>query len=224
MYAVGEFLCFRDGELSRCRDRVAVEEDFELWLNGSKAASFTCTPSDLEDLVYGYLAERGYRPRSARITVSGNRLSVEAELEKVSFARSTVRFRAEHVLRAVEALAELGTGFKETGALHGALSFNEEGEVLFHVEDISRHCAVDKLIGRLVRSGGDPGRVGFALSCRLTRSIVEKLSSVGAPLVASKAAPTLQGIRLAEEAGVTLVGFARGRKFNVYAHPERILL
>jgi len=218
-----EALCFRDGVLSRCRDKVAVEESYELWLNGSRVATFTCTPDGLEELVYGYLAERGYKPRSLKVSVDQGRLVAEAELERISFTRKSVRFRAEHILKALEALAALGTGFRETGALHGALYFNERGEVLSHVEDISRHCAVDKLIGHLVKSGGDPGSVGFALSCRLTSSIVEKLSSVGAPLVASKAAPTIQGIRLAEKAGMTLLGFVRGGRFNVYTHPERVV-
>jgi FdhD protein len=61
------------------------------------------------------------------------------------------------------------------------------------------------------------------VSCRLTKSIVEKLASVGVRLVASKAAPTLQGIQVAEQNSITLIGFARNNRFNIYTHPERII-
>ncbi|MCI4409670.1 MAG: formate dehydrogenase accessory sulfurtransferase FdhD [Thermofilum sp.] len=219
-----EIHCFQGGKTERCRDKIAVEEEYELYINGSRQASYMCSPNNIEELAYGFLAERGLKPKSpTQIRIENGKIKVDGELVEAVFTRGEARFPVEKIISAVEALYTRGSAFRETGAFHGALCFMPSGEVLFHVEDVSRHCAVDKCIGFLAKSNIEPSAVGFAVSCRLTKSIVEKLASVGVRLVASKAAPTLQGIQVAEQNGITLIGFARNNRFNIYTHPERII-
>jgi FdhD protein len=113
--------------------------------------------------------------------------------------------------------------FDETGGLHAAGLFSLKGELLWSAEDVGRHNAVDKVVGRMLMADALPlsDRVLF-VSGRTSFEIVQKALLAGIPIVASVSAPSSLAIELAQEAGVTLLGFVRGDDFNIYAHPERI--
>lgn len=124
--------------------------------------------------------------------------------------------------RAVGSLGEHQPLQAETGATHGAAWCGRDGEVLLLREDVGRHNALDKLIGSLVRSGFRPAD-GFALvSSRASYEMVYKAAAVGIELVVAVSAPTTLAVEFAERCEVTLVGFARPGRHNVYSHPDRI--
>jgi len=109
-----------------------------------------------------------------------------------------------------------------TGATHAAAWAEPDGSLRAVCEDVGRHNALDKLIGTLVQQGLDPSR-GFAvITSRASYEMVLKASTVGIPMVVAISAPTALAVRLAEEAGLTLVGFARARNHVVYACPARL--
>ncbi|MCL6522528.1 MAG: formate dehydrogenase accessory sulfurtransferase FdhD [Firmicutes bacterium] len=125
-------------------------------------------------------------------------------------------------LRAVQPL------FDRTGGLHAAGLFDGEGRLLAAAEDVGRHNAVDKVIGRLWLEGRLPWReerpAVLQVSGRAGFEIVQKAAAAGIPLVASVSAPSSLALETAEVLGITLVGFSRGDRLNVYTHPGRLWL
>jgi FdhD protein len=114
-------------------------------------------------------------------------------------------------------------GYRETGALHAAALFDAGGEIVALREDIGRHNAVDKLIGWALREGKVPlERMGLLLSGRAGFELVHKAARAGIPLVAAMGAPTTLSVDLARHANVTLAGFLRPTKVNVYAGTWRV--
>ena len=132
------------------------------------------------------------------------------------------------ISQSVDALARAQHSFARTGAMHGALALTVRGEELAAGEDVGRHNAVDKVIGKLLFAGHltrehSAARL-LAVSGRSSFEIVQKAAAARIGIVVSVSAPTSLAIDTAQALGITLVGFARGEAFNVYSHPERLSL
>jgi FdhD protein len=130
---------------------------------------------------------------------------------------------AVSVLRAVlKQFKNISTLFATTGGVHSACLSTAAGKILFFTEDIGRHNAVDKLIGKAFLDGVALHDKILFTSGRVSGEIMTKVIRSRVPVIVSRAAPTCLSISSAEDHGVTLVAFARGQRMNIYTHPSRI--
>ncbi|MBF8260126.1 MAG: Multifunctional fusion protein, partial [Actinobacteria bacterium] len=127
----------------------------------------------------------------------------------------------ESLFSAMDALARASEAYRGSGGIHSAGAWDGERLLLF-AEDIGRHNTIDRIAGQALLGGIDlSGRILVA-SGRVSSEMAAKAGSLGISVIASRTSPTDLAVRICGELGITLVGYARGRRFNVYAHPTRI--
>jgi FdhD protein len=149
--------------------------------------------------------------------------TLERALATAAPLEDAARFPAKVLYELPERLRAAQTGFAETGGLHAAALFEPSGRLLVAREDVGRHNAVDKVVGWAAEQGRLPlAGCGLLVSGRISFEIVQKALGARIPLVAAVSAPTSLAVRLADAGRVALVGFLRGRGFNVYGAGERI--
>lgn len=137
--------------------------------------------------------------------------------------RSEVSAEAAKLLALPDRLRKAQGVFERTGGLHAAALFDASGELVAAREDVGRHNAMDKLIGWAFLQRRLPlGRGILLVSGRASYELVQKAVAAGAPMLCAVSAPSSLAVDLAREFGVTLLGFLRGSRFNVYANPHRI--
>jgi FdhD protein len=130
--------------------------------------------------------------------------------------------QAKVISESVKELNKIAETFRKTGGVHIAALYSSDGDLMAFAEDVGRHNAVDKVIGSGISKGIEFERCFLASSGRLTGDIVLKCVRMRIPIVASLAAAIDSGVDVAQRTGMTLVGFVRGKRMNVYTYPERI--
>ncbi|MFL5819224.1 MAG: formate dehydrogenase accessory sulfurtransferase FdhD [Solirubrobacteraceae bacterium] len=235
------------------QDEVAVEEPLEIAVAGRPLAITMRTPGHDEELAAGFLYGEGLIDRAPEFVadpaLAGNRVEVAGPLRREPSARrfyttSSCGVCGKGALEEVAVQAPpAGPGprvsrallaalperlhqpeFARTGGLHATGLFDAGGELLGVREDVGRHNAMDKLIGRALLDGELPlaGRL-LCVSGRLSFELVQKAAVAGAPILVGVGAPTSLAVSLAADRGMTLCGFARDGRINVYTGAERAL-
>jgi FdhD protein len=131
-------------------------------------------------------------------------------------------FHAAGVRRALEAIGAEQKLTRLTGAAHAAAWCGMDGSLRLVREDVGRHNALDKVIGAMAQSGARPEEGFLLITSRVSFEMAQKASLAGVAALVGMSAPTLAAVELAEQAGMTLLAFARGHDFVCYAHPERL--
>jgi len=134
---------------------------------------------------------------------------------------SSFKVSSRALLALMSSLQKDSLVYKSTGGVHSAALADEE-EILFYSEDIGRHNAVDKIVGECVLKKIALDDKILLTSGRLTSEIVIKGAKLRFPIIVSRSAPTSLSVELARKTGLTLVGFARGRRLNIYSHDYRV--
>jgi len=148
--------------------------------------------------------------------------SLDQAMRKPAVVSSRVSVAAEALQAAILSLNAHQPLQVVTGAVHGAAWCNTEGEILALREDVGRHNALDKLIGFLSRTGFDPASGFVLVSSRASYEMVYKAAAAGMELLVSVSAPTSLAIDFAHQSGITLVGFARPGRHNIYTFDSRV--
>lgn len=136
---------------------------------------------------------------------------------------STLTVTADAVWRATSALTEHQPLNRDTNAIHGAGWATPSGELQIVREDVGRHNALDKVLGALARAGMTAGDGFVVVTSRASFELVQKVAVFGVPILAAISRPTGLAVRMADAAGMALVGLVRGQSANVYTQPSRIL-
>jgi len=234
-------------------DVVAVEEPLEIRIGGVPVAVTMRTPGHDEELALGFCLSEALSPLSARVPddLAANAIEVEAPsadvggLQRNFYTSSSCGVCGKGALEAVAVEAgrveseltvpallistlpdRLRVGqaaFEATGGLHATGLFSVDGELICIREDVGRHNALDKVIGRAFLDGRLP--LSDAILCvsgRLSFELVQKAAVAGCPLLVAVGAPSSLAVELATDRGITLCGFVRGGSLNVYTEPWRV--
>ena len=235
------------------RDQVAVEEPLEIRIGGRPVAVTMRTPGHDEELALGFCLSEGLQPRAAAppADLSANTIEVEApgfdparvarsfytssscgvcgkgalEAVAVEAPRVESRLQADAALLAAlpDRLREAQPAFAATGGLHATGLFDAAGELFCLREDVGRHNAMDKVIGRAFLDGRLPlGDTILCVSGRLSFELVQKAAVAGCPIMVAVGAPSSLALELGADRGLTLCGFARGERLNVYTEAWRV--
>lgn len=219
------------------RDVVCCEDTFRLYLNDVPLAQIVASPDQLVELGVGFVVCEGLAQVVNDVRVSGNEIRVYAKTEaRVEYelrssgcigvrglpkmVDSSLLIARDDVFRVIrQTESEV---WRETGGVHCSVLF-QNGQLVVRSNDIGRHNTVDKIVGFAALNQVDLSRCVIGCTGRQPAGMIAKVANAGVPVVISKAASTDAGILLAERSNVTLVCFARGERFTVYTHPERIL-
>lgn len=240
----------RGATVEDIQDLVVSEHELTIRWHGRRLATLLCTPQHLEELVAGFLLTAGFiddvqqlerlsigpgeadvetkdpdpgrlfRTEATWTGCGGRPVPLPSHPSKVA-ARGMVH--STHLTELARLLQLECPIFRTTGGTHVAAAVRP-GQRHFEVvrEDIGRHNAVDKVAGYAL-FGGQVGQFEvLTVSGRVSSDLLIKASRLSVPVVLSRSAPTERAVALAAEAGITLVGFCRGDRFNIYTHPQRV--
>ncbi|WP_113409022.1 formate dehydrogenase accessory sulfurtransferase FdhD [Hyphomicrobiales bacterium] len=150
--------------------------------------------------------------------------SIEQAVRKVpDVSKVALKLTQKDIVRAIALLNDAQPLHRETHAVHGAGFYIPSEGLLAVREDVGRHNALDKLCGAVIRSGHKGADGVVAVTSRLSVEMVQKAAILGSSVLVAISAPTALAIRMAEEAGMTLVALVRGDDFEIFTHPHRII-
>ena len=168
------------------------------------------------------LGERRQVMMTASCGLCGRR-TIESLQSRVAEVKGEWTVGADVIAALPDRLRASQSVFDSTGGLHAAGLFDRAGVLQLSAEDVGRHNAVDKIVGRTLLAGRHPLDSAILLvSGRTSFELVQKALLAGIPLIVAVSAPSSLAIDLAQQAGITLCGFLRGPTFNIYSHPGRI--
>ena len=177
---------------------------------------------DAVDRLNVRLGERRQVTMTSSCGLCGRR-TIESLQSRVAAVRGEMTVSAEVIAVLPDRLRASQSVFESTGGLHAAGVFDRSGVLQLSAEDVGRHNAVDKIVGRTLLAGKHPLETSILfVSGRTSFELVQKALVAGIPLIAAVSAPSSLAIDLAEQAGITLCGFVRGPRFNIYSHPRRV--
>jgi FdhD protein len=242
----------KGNKIEEISDLVAREITFTILLNKKKLVTLNCSPEKYKYLGLGFLYTLGILQRKENIIsldinekqglmdikikgasllsediinsnlwIGSYRQSKEQKKAPLSIDTS-LKINSNLVYSLISEMQGRANFFKLTGGVHSCALSDKNGFIILFSEDISRYNTIDKILGEAFVNDITTEDKIILTSCRITSGILKKIIIGKLPIVISRAAPTDLAIKLAKKVGITLVGFVRGERMNIYTHPERI--
>jgi len=233
-------------ETTQIDEKISNDEEIKIIVNKTVIGNFSMSPDHIKEFVIGYLLGEGLISSAddiIDITIEGRTVNVNTDLADFDLRRELVmssdcfggmrgkleltkkvesdfKVTKEEIFKASKKLRQESKIWSETGGTHIAALINKDN--IITTEDVSRHVAIDKVIGAAALNKIDFKNSFLFSSGRMPGDMIIKVARVGIPIIASKSAPTSSGYMVGKEANVTIIGFVRGGRFNIYTHPERV--
>lgn len=229
-----------------------VETPVSLTVNGQAWVTFMCTPTDLEAMAIGFLFNEGViegmsevadvrlcehgdnvdvwinhatqPPRSWRRTsgCTGGVTAVELlAVPDVKFDPAQPRLAPQDVGLLIDLLLESQALYRETGGVHTSM-LTDGRRVVMAAEDMGRHNTLDKIAGLCMQQNAWPDTRILITTGRISSEMLQKAARLRAPILMSRTSPSSLSIEMATRYGITLIGYARRQRFNVYSNPQRV--
>lgn len=248
---------YAGNSLETVNDFIVREYPLTIFINGIEIVTLVCSPSNLKELVFGFLLSEGLikdSPEEINIEIQEKEgfVNIKADFpimntnnflrrniasccgkgraglffindaRQVKAVSSGGKFLADNLLQLMNTMETQAELFRLTGGVHCSALGDES--IIYIFDDIGRHNAVDKILGAAILNKVRTEDKVLLLSGRISSEIVIKAARAEIPLILSCAAPTDLAVDLAEELNITIVGFARENRFNIYSHSLRVSL
>ena len=213
---------------------VTTEFPLAVEVNSRQVANLACTPRDLKDLVVGLLYTSGFingLEDLLSLRIARNRRKASAEIRpplaplesspKKIRRGSGFRVEPQTIFRLIKRFQKTSAEFLKTGGIHSAALCSRDKILIFR-EDLGRHNALDKVIGAALVEKREAADGFILVSGRVPADVLLKIARARVSLLASLSAPTDRAVQMARREGITLIGFARENRFNIYSAVDRV--
>jgi len=241
--------CVKETELvfSASDHEVVIEAPYSLWVNGRQILNVMTSPSRLEDFVVGYLYTEGIIRQiddieslqiekqtirvltTGKVMIRGGKKTILSgcggdssflDIEKLPPVTSGLVMNPAWIHLALKQILNSDLHVR-TGGIH-VVGLISSDTLITKTEDIGRHNALDRVIGYALRTGWDLTGTCVLISGRISSEMSRKCILAGIPIIISRGATTSLAIEMAEATGLTIIGFVRGGKMNIYTSPHRV--
>lgn len=224
-------------------DDIVVEKQLNIYINGNLFFRIMCFPVDIEPLIYGFFFSNGYIEKkddikNLKIIENNCMVEIEKKIEKnvlslgsscfssffhiediVEVKKGYFDIEKFDIIKIMKEFQNMSQMYKKTGGVHSA-GISDGDKVYFFSEDIGRHNAVDKVIGKAILNNFETKDKFLLTSGRISSEIVFKAKRANFSSIISFSSPTSLSIEIAEKFKIILIGFARGERFNIYTGRE----
>ncbi len=233
MFKKTEIFKYKKDKIFKEEDILAKELRFEIFVNDRSIYTTMRTPGRDEDLVIGYLFTRGIiedvdQIKSIKLEEEKGYVYLKKDFDENNIKNDLKKTNSFNLIKPTDLFSlrdkfvERMVLFERTGCAHASSLYNKDLENLAFAEDVGRHNALDKVIGNVLKNRKKEKLFLCVMSSRLSFEILQKAAKAGVEILAGISAPTSYAVEMARSLNITLIGFLRENRMNIYSYPERI--
>jgi len=249
-----QIIRIKQGRTEQLERYTVTEYPLRLRVNGTELATLVCSPHELDHLLVGFFRLQGFieslddvlaldicekhgiadvhindeLPERLQPTLTsgcGTGIAYNLPTRLLNESKQRPRhYDTRSVLKLMKELNDLTEHYRSHGGIHSAAIGDHDGTLLLHAEDIGRHNTFDRVAGQAMYLGLDLQDKMLVTSGRVSTEMVAKAARLGVGLIGSRTSPTDKAVALCEQAGITLVGYVRGKNMDIYTHHQQLCI